>query len=362
MRKIFFTTLVLVTVLLTTGQGCIQLSGSNQQGPMGMYQSSDKGETWKPIMAVPTAAGVKSISGIKVYALYTDPSDPQAIYLASRGQGLFYTYDNGQSWQSVPALGSIFVYGLAVDPNNKCTVYVSDGAHIFKTNDCLRTWKTVYTEERPDQRTSGLTVDYATTGSAVYAAELGGDILVSNNGGDSWRVAQRFGFQVQNIVADQFTPGRVYAAGYTNGLFRSDDAGKTWKDLSAGLDSFADANKFYRLIMNPGKKDSIFWISKYGILRSDDAGATWTDLKLITPPGSVNIYAFGINSKNQNEMYYTGTILGDKNAHVRSTFYKTIDGGKNWVTKKLPTNTIPVGLLINLQNDSVVSMGFAVLD
>jgi hypothetical protein len=61
-------------------------------------------------------------------------------------------------------------------------------------------------------------------------------------------------------------------------------------------------------------------------------------------------------------MYYTGTILGEKNVHVRSTFYKSVDGGKNWVTKKLPTNTIPVGLLINSEKDSIVSMGFAVLN
>ncbi len=361
MRKIFLTIAAVMTMLITTGQGCIKLSGSTQQGPMGMYQSADKGESWLPIMAVPTVAGVKSISGIKVYRLHTDPSDPKAIYLASRGQGLYYTYDNGQSWQSASSLGSIFVYGLAVDPKDKCNVFVSDGAHIFKTEDCLRTWKTVYTEERSDQRVVSLAVDFATT-STVYAVELGGDVLISNNDGRSWRVTKRFGFQIQYIVADQFNPGRVYAAAYNGGLYRSDDSAKTWKDMSAGFDAFADAYKFYRLVLNPAKKDSIFWVSKYGILRSDDAGATWTDLKLITPPGSVNIYAFDINSKNQNEMYYTGTILGDKNVHVRSTFYKTTDGGKNWVTKKLPTNTIPVSLLINLEKDNVVSMGFFTLD
>lgn len=361
MRKTPLLLLALVVGLLTTGAGCLQFGASQAQGPMGMYQSVDKGETWKQIAVFPTAAGIKSIAGLKVYRIHTDPSDPNAMYLATRGQGLYYSYDAGASWQVAPAMAGKFIYGLAVNPKDKCTIFVSDGQHIFKTDDCMRTWKNVYTEERPDQRVISVAVDYAAS-TTVYAAELGGDILVSNNLGTSWRVTQRFNFQMQYLVADQFNQGRVYAAAYTNGLYRSDDYGITWKNLSAGLDAFADANRFNRLVLNSGKKDSLFWISKYGILRSDDAGATWADMKLITPPGSVNIYGFDISAKNQNEMYYTGTILGEKNVHVRSTFYKTVDGGKNWVTKKLPTNTIPVWLLISPDKDNVVSMGFTILD
>jgi len=361
MQKTPLLLLALVVILLTTGAGCLQFGANQAQGPMGMYQSADKGETWKQIAVFPTIAGVKSIASVKVYRLHTDPSDPNAIYLATRGQGLYYSYDNGASWQVVSAMNGKFIYGLAVNPKNKCNVFVSDGQHIFKTDDCLRTWTNVYSEQRPDQRVVSVAVDFGVS-TTVYAAVLGGDILISNNLGGSWRVTQRFNFQLQYLVADQFNPGRVYVAGYSNGIYRSDDLGTTWKDLSGGLDSFTDANKFYRLTLNPGKKDSLFWVSKYGILRSDDAGTTWTDLKLITPPGSVNIYAFDINGKNQNEMYYTGTILGDSNVHVRSTFYKTTDGGKNWVTKKLPTNTIPVNILIHPLKDSVVSMGFSILD
>jgi photosystem II stability/assembly factor-like uncharacterized protein len=361
MQKTPLLLLALVVMLLTAGAGCLQFGSSQSKGPMGMYQSSDKGETWKQIVAFPTAAGVKSIAGINVYRIHTDPSDPMAIYLATRGQGLYYSYDNGGSWQTVPAMAGRFIYGLAVDPKDKCNIFVSDGQHIFRTEDCLRSWKLVYTEERPDQRVVSLAVDFGKS-NLIYAAELGGDILLSNNFGNSWRVTQRFGLQLQYLTADPSTPGRVYAAAYKDGLYRSDDSGATWKNMSAGLDAFTDANKFYRLTLNSGKKDSLFWVSKYGILRSDDAGSTWTDLKLITPPGSVNIYGFDINGKNQNEMYYTGTILGEKNVHVRSTFYKSVDGGKNWVTKKLPTNTIPVGLLINSEKDSIVSMGFAVLN
>ena len=360
MQKRFLLLSMLVVGLLTAGAGCLQFgAGTVAAGPMGMYQSTDKGETWKQIAAMPTLQGVQSIAGVNVYRLHTDPNDVNTFYIASRGQGLYYTLDNGASWASVAAMSGKYIYGMAVDPHNKCVVYVTDGSHIFKTKDCLRSFDVVYSEERPDQRMVGLAVDYGNS-NVVYAAQMAGDILGSADGGNSWHITKRFGLQLQLIEADKFTPGRMWVATYQDGLYRSDN-GTDWNNLSPGLDNFNEGKKFYRLILNPAKKDSVFWVSKYGILKSDDAGNNWNDLKLITPPGSVNIYGFAVSPKNPNEMYYTGTILGDKNIHVRSTFYKTTDGGKNWVTKKLPTNSIPVWMLMYPNNDSIINMAFATL-
>ncbi len=359
MKKIF-TLFALVSGILLIGAGCIQTGGSGS-GTMGVFRSNDKGDSWAPALAVPTAQGVKNIGGVNVFRLHTDPSDPNAIYLASRGQGLVYTYNYGTSWQTVDVFGGRFIYGLAIDPSNKCTIYVSDGANIYKTTDCSRTWKLMYTEQRPSQRFVSLAVDFGNP-KMVYGGITGGDVLVSGDAGLSWRVVKRFGTELQYLTTDPLTPKRLYVATQRDGLFRSDDGGENWTDLNVGLDKFNDSKSFYRLVLNSGQKDSLFWISKYGILRSDNAGQDWTEMKLITPPGSVNIYSFAINPDNQKEIYYTGTILGEKNSHVRSTFYKSVDGGNNWVTKKLPTNTIPTYLLINPQNSSQLLIGFMNLE
>lgn len=356
MRRIIYLFIPAVLLILG-GAGCI---GGATQGPMGVYTSSDKGDSWQPVFAFPTAKGVESISNLKIYRMHIDPSDPNAIYLSTRGQGLFYTYNKGETWQSVPILSGKFIYGLAVDPHDKCNVYASDGLHIYRSDDCLRTWKTVYTEERPAERFVALAVDYG-SGDVVYGALLGGDFVVSKDAGKSWRMTKRFAFPLQYLEADPFNPGRVYLASQRNGLFRSDNAGSDWVDLSLGLNNFNDSMSFYRLVLNFGRRDSLFWISKYGILRSNDAGATWMEMKLLTPPGSVNIYAFAINPKNQQEIYYTGTILGPKNEHIRSTFYRTTDGGVNWVTKKLPTNSIPINFVMNTENASQLFLGFTSL-
>ena len=133
MKKIPLLLLALIAGLLTTGAGCLQFGASSAKGPMGMYQSADKGETWKQIVALPTVTGVKSIAGIKTYRLHTDPSDPNAIYMATRGQGLYYSYDNGVSWQVAPAMAGKFIYGLALNSKKKSNGFFGCCAHTFHT-------------------------------------------------------------------------------------------------------------------------------------------------------------------------------------------------------------------------------------
>lgn len=349
----------MLAALVLTGAGCIQFI-KTAQGPMGVFRSADAGETWQQKSVLLTAQGVKSLAGAKVYKIYTDPGDSKALYMGTRGQGLFYSYDNGDTWLATAAMNGKYIYGLSVDPRDKCTIYVSDGPHIYKTTDCQRTWNLLFTEERTTQRFAALAVDYGDS-KTVYGAQLGGDIFRSKDGGVSWRIIKRFGFELRHLTVDQFNARRLYAAAYKDGLYRSDDGGDNWVSASAGFENFNDSLTFNRLVLNPTQKDSLFWISKYGILRSDDAGASWSDIKLLTPPGSVNIYSFALNSKNPSEMYYTGTILGDNNKNVRSTLYKSVDGGVNWVTRKLPTNTIPVDLLVNRENGKIIFLGFTTL-
>jgi photosystem II stability/assembly factor-like uncharacterized protein len=349
----------LLAALTLTGAGCIQFINT-AQGPMGMFRSGDGGETWQQKTVLLTAQGVKSLAGAKVYKIYTDPGDPKALYMGTRGQGLYYSYDNGETWQATAVMAGKYIYGLSVDPRDKCMIYVSDGQHIYKTNDCQRTWNLLFTEERTTQRFVALAVDNSDS-KIIYGAQLGGDVFRSKDGGQSWRIIKRFGFELRHLTTDPLNPRRLYAAAYNQGLYRSDDGGDNWVNASAGFENFNDSLTFNRFVLNPAQKDSLFWISKYGILRSDNAGASWTDIKLLTPPGSVNIYAFALNPKNSAEMYYTGTILGDNNKNVRSTLYKSVDGGVNWVTRKLPSNTIPVDLLIGRENGKVLFLGFTTL-
>ncbi len=51
-----------------------------------------------------------------------------------------------------------------------------------------------------------------------------------------------------------------------------------------------------------------------------------------------------------------------KKTNVKSTFYKSSDGGNNWVTRKLPSNTVPVYMSVHPTNSSMIFLGFTLLD
>jgi hypothetical protein len=75
---------------------------------------------------------------------------------------------------------------------------------------------------------------------------------------------------------------------------------------------------------------------------------------LLTAPGSVQIYGFAINPQDDNHIYYTAT------ANNRSTFYRSIDGGANWITKKLPSGQIPTALRIHPEEPDWIYVGFTI--
>jgi photosystem II stability/assembly factor-like uncharacterized protein len=352
-----------VVLVLFAGAGCSQpgTPAAPAVGPTGMFRSDDNGEKWREINSLPTAKGIQSLNKLKVYRTFNDPSDPDALYVSTRGQGLYYTYDLGETWRTAEALQNKFIYSVAVNFKDKCTIYTTDGASIFKTTDCTRTWKTVYTHQISTDNIVSVAIDYGNP-DLLYALTRAGTVLVSTDGSDSWQTVKRLPFETVNLTSDPLVPRRIYVAGYEQGLVRSDDAGVTWKDLRKPLEKYADAKKFFRLVVHPSKKDTLFWVSKYGILRSSDAGVTWQELSLITAPGTVDIYAFGIDPTNDANLVFTGTTLGENNQPVRSTFYRSTDGGKSWVTKKLPTNTIPISMYIHPSGNGTLLMGFTLPD
>ncbi len=356
MRKSISIIAVLCFAIFLTGASCVSLGGGGGEttfGPAGMFLSQDKGESWQQIVALPTSAGVKNIANVSVYRLADDPQDPDAMYLTSRDNGLFFTYDNGASWQR-PSDGSFasgYVYGVAVHPKNKCVLYATNGRQLYRSDDCSRHWTEMYRESRLDVVINSLAFNYFSP-YQIYLSESNGDVLTSFDSGNSWNVVKRFGTRIYNIITNPLQEGLIYIATADDGLYRSDNGGVDWAPLAKGLTKFSGAMDYRRLALHAKNPNTVYWISTYGILRSDDKGDTWTAYNLLTPPGSASIYAFTVNPKNDNEIFYTATI------GARSTLYKSLDGGKSWITKKLPSGQVPVVLRAHPEKNNVLFLGF----
>ncbi|MFA7244606.1 MAG: YCF48-related protein [Candidatus Magasanikbacteria bacterium] len=358
MQKKFLILTFLLTAVFLTGAGCIDVGGGNDaatSGPAGMFVSTDKGDNWTAISYMPTSKGVQSLENISVYSLVEDRNDSKALFWASREKGLFYTFDSGKTWsQSGDPLNVSLVRAVTIHPEDRCAIYATNGRQVFKTVDCVRSWEEVFIEVRSTVSITDVAFDPFFPEN-VYVSESDGTLLMSNDGGVSWSILNKFKGYIRNIAFDSNTDGLVFITTLKNGLFRSRDSGETWTDLTEKIKDYSGALEFKRFLVYSSKGEEIFWISKYGILTSRNAGEDWEAIKLVTPPGSVDIYSFTVNRQNSKEMYYTAT-----NSINRSNFYRTTDGGQNWETRRLPSKQLPTVLFAHPENDGWLYLGFTI--
>ncbi len=341
-----FLTLILISTFFFGG--CVIKFGSQQAaGVRGIFKSADKGNTWQAKNLFLYSGGVGNIGGADIISINFDPQDIQAIYLNTSNGGLFYSYDGGESWMKAKGLeGNI--NSVAIDPKNKCVIYATRANTVVKSVDCSRSWSEVYIDTRTDKLITSLVIDHYDH-LTVYAGNSSGEVLRSENGGGQWQVIKRLGDKVVKFLMSPDDSRIIYAATAAKGIFKTTDGGASWNSINDGLSAYTKtgALTLRDLIFSQSQNDSLMLVSKYGLIKTNDGGLTWEPLNLITPPGAVDILAAAINPKNSKEIYYS----------TASTFYKTTDGGNNWITKRLPSSAWPSVLLVHPQDTNVIFMG-----
>jgi photosystem II stability/assembly factor-like uncharacterized protein len=162
----------------------------------------------------------------------------------------------------------------------------------------------------------------------LYLGTTTGWIYESLNGGASWHHLARIGTShdlvLDHIIVDQDHPSTIYAAGWRpdiddGGLWISHNAGRTWTDVPG-----MRGQSIRAFIESPSAPDTFFAGTLDGVFRSTDAGATW---KQISPPGSAeihNVESLAVDPLDPNVLY-AGTW------HLP---WKTTNGGKTWVSIK----------------------------
>jgi len=341
--------LPLLGSLMLFGVGCISFSsdGVSTSSDGGIFKSANRGDEWSQKVAVPTTGGeVKSIGGVNVAFLTQDPQDANAIYMGSTDSGMFYSYDGGDSWQRPAQLSSGRIASVAVHPKDKCTIYATSANRLLKSEDCSRTWSPTYLDARTDRQTTAVLIDFFSP-DTVWVATDGGDILKSTDAGRSWSNQITFKSAVRELLMISSDSRRLYAATRSNGIYRTDDGGENWKELAPGYRDFNGAIEFSDMAVGVSDPAVILMASRYGLIRSRDYGETWESVDLLTPPRSTIIYSVAVDPKDVNAIYYgTGT-----------TFFRSPNGGVNWIPKKLPTSRTATVLQVDSVNSNVLYMG-----
>jgi len=328
--------------------GCTINFGSSSAGPDGgVYKTTTRGQNWQQKALIPTSSGKPIvINGLDATLMVMDPSDPKALYYGTVDNGLYYSYDAGDSWFPVKSLGPITVTAFAVDPASKCTLYAAIDNRVMKSTDCSRTWQQVYFDNELEVKIFSIAIDHYDS-RLVYIGTSRGEIIGSSDYGQSWQTLKRFDSDVTKIAIAPEDSRIMFVATKGKGLFRSDDRGRTWTSLDAALKDFPDSSRFRDLSFSKVNPGFMILATNYGLLKSINHGDDWTAIKLITPEKEATINAVVVSAADEKSIFYI----------TDTTFYGTTDGGINWTTKKLPSSRAGVALVDDANTTGTMYLG-----
>jgi photosystem II stability/assembly factor-like uncharacterized protein len=197
------------------------------------------------------------------HSLLVAPRDPNSLALGTHN-GLYQSSDGGRTWEATALAGQD---AMNLGHAEGGTTWTAGHNVLAKSTDGGETWQDVRPEGLPHLDIHGFAVD-PRNGRTLWAALAGQGLYRSTNGGASFQLVTR---EVGGgVMALAVTPaGRILAGDMQQGLFISDDGGKSWTPtLQAGLMGLA---------VNPKEPERIVATGP-GILLSTDAGRTWDEV------------------------------------------------------------------------------------
>jgi len=180
------------------------------------------------------------------------------------------------------------------------------------------------------------------TPSTVYAAATGPANVVykSMDAGTSWKALDTgtlIGL-VQTVFIDPITPATVYL-GTASGILKSINAGATWESASAGLPGYVSAvaiDPFAPTTLYAGTGGASIFTGKdaggVGVFKSMNAGATWSHTSTGLPARSLNTLVVDPTAPS--------TLYGTVGAFI----LKSEDASDNWIATNLVDDTAALGI------------------
>jgi len=313
--------------IMYVGEGENTLRGNVSEGINGMWKSEDGGRNWKNI-------GLKNTRHISRIVIH--PGNPNIVWVAAIGhlfgpneeRGIYKTTDGGNTWRRVLyANANAGAVEIVMEPGNPATLYAS-------------TWNI---------RRTPYSLESGGPGSALWKSTDGGETwanLMDKKGMPKKEIIGNIGIAVSAV-----NPERVYAIieCKSRGLYRSDDGGNTWEKQSDDANILQRAWYFSKIYADT-KNENIVYALNVGLYRSTDAGKTFKSIP--TPHG--DHHDLWIDPEDANRM-----IVGDDGGGQVS-----FDAGANWSTyQNQPTaqfyrvstdNHFPYRILAAQQDNSTI--------
>jgi len=288
--------------IIYIGGGETQLRGSITQGD-GVYKSVNGGKTWRHLGLKETQA----ISRIRIH-----PTNPDIVYVAALGhpygdneeRGVFKSIDGGNTWKKVlyvsPRAGAA---DLIIDRTNPKILYASTW-QVYR-----KTWK-------------------------MWGGGPDCKLWKSENGGETWtELTKNPGMPTGTlgkigITVSPVDNKRLWAIIEANegGVYRSDDAGATWKKTNEDRKLRQRAFYYSRIYADPFDRETVYCLN-VDFWKSTDGGVKF-DQEIKGKHG--DYHDLWIDPNNPLRM-----IVSDDGGGVVS-----VNGGKSWTEQDYCTTQL----------------------
>jgi len=292
-------------------------------------------------------------AGWEMYHLKGSPVNPDRIYASQTsgwfGQIIQRSDDGGKTW-STPGGGPVSVPGqMPSGESNKFIYEGIVGTHKWYDGtqhpwEFKRIWHLEPSLTEPD---------------TVYAGAEDAAIFKSTDAGKSWKELSGLrsakghlwqpgagGMAVHTIIIDPKNPNRIYIAISAAGAFRTEDGGQTWQAINRGLKSQYElpdpdaevGHCVHRIAIHPSKPDVLFMQKHWDVMRSDNAGDDWREVSGNLPSD----FGFPIDvHAHEPETIYVVPIKSDSEHFPpdgKLRVYRSRTGGNTW---EALTNGLP---------------------
>jgi len=350
----------------TMGGRIAAIDAVDENGKITVFVGSASGGVWKSINGATTFKPVFDREAVQsIGAVTIDPSNHKNVWVGtgeswmrnsvSIGNGIYKSSDGGENWNNMGLKDSEHIARIIVDPADSNVVYAcatghlwndSDSGGVYKTSDGGKTWKKVLAGANGSTGCAMIAAnaqepktlyasmwDFRRQGWTFRSGGPGSGLFKSTDGGEHWtEIAPSSGNGLPEkpygriaLAVAPSKPNVVYAMieSKQSSLYRSDDAGKTWKKADASAFMVWRPFYFANLIVDPKNENKVFKVD-LTLLLSVDGGRSFSS----TANGHGDYHTVWINPSNPNQVY-----AGDDGG-----FWSSSDGGTRWARAwNLPT-------------------------
>ena len=268
--------------------------------------------------------------GGEVLDIAIDPANPDTVYtiLWPAKKTVFRSTDGGKNWEPVfnPHESLLdFVKCSRTEPE---VVYAGGNTQLFKSTDSGENWKQIYQGTHYTSIQSFVVAD--ATAQRLYLSDrsVPGEVYRSDDGGANWidlspgDMSYFFG---QNLAVSKIDADTIYfIAPHPSRLVKSEDGGNTW----IMLDIDVDRRNVLRIVTHPTQRDTVYLFSAHDVTVSRDRGSTWRVFRLL--PGQQFAYRDIWINPLQPDALYAKIEISKTPAESDIFLYQSLDGGETW--------------------------------